>query len=178
MHASTRTRRGLAALVAALGLTAALPGIAAAAPVADISSPGLEILAVNGVVAVDEDTATVSFVYKCSSETPAVLWASAKQLVEPDAVAEAWDFDTHGTSMHPDTNAWYDTHDTVACDAPGRPARARHATVEITRATYPWGRTWDQMTDGVAYVQLCLSTGDEENGGFAAFYEWRPTFAS
>lgn len=153
-------------------LALAFPGAAAAAPVADISEGPADILAIAGNVAVDGDTATVWFVYRCTGKAPAV-WASVKQLDDPSATAD-WTFETHGTSGQ--SAAWYDTHVVAPCHG----KKATRMTVTMTRADFSefGGPACEQLEDGVGYVQLCLTQGGSEDPSgppptaFAAFNDW------
>lgn len=171
-------RRAVAATAATSALLLAAPQAASAAPSADISSENLEIIGITGVTAVRGGTASVSFNYRCTGTEMAYLWASAKQLDDPNAIDPTWNFDTHGTSGL--SASWYDTHEVVPCDVGEGPGRVRHATVEL----HEWDNliSWqtgqvvkelDPMEAGMAYVQLCLSVGDDDEGELAAYYEWR-----
>ena len=162
------SKRALAVLPAAVVMALSGSGAAWAGPVADISEGTADIMAIAGNVSFSGDTATVSFVYKCTGDAPAV-WASVKQLEDPSATAD-WDFDTHGTSGQ--SEAWYDTHTMAPCHG----NKATRMTVEMNRADFsPFGGpAWEQLETGVGYVQLCLTQGEEggDMTGFAAFNDW------
>lgn len=165
------SKRALAVVPAAIALALSGSGAAWAAPVADVSEGTADILSIAGHVKFSGDTASVSFVYKCSGEAPAV-WASVKQLADPSATAD-WTFDTHGTSGQ--SRAWYDTHTEAEC----RGDKATRMTVELTRADFSEfdGPAWQRLQTGVGYVQLCLTQGGSDlegppPTGFAAFNDW------
>ena len=159
-------KRALAVVPAAMAMALSGSGAAWAGPVADVSEGTAEVLSIAGNVTFSGDTASLSFVYKCTGEAPAV-WASVKQLADPSATAD-WDFDTHSTSSQ--SRAWYDTH----TEAPCHGDRATRMTVEMDRADFGPGASWKQLKTGVGYVQLCLTQGEEgpEGTGFAAFNDW------
>ena len=79
-----------------------------------------------------------------------------------------WTFDSHSTSRQ--SEAWYDTH----TGAPTHGDRATRMTVEMQRADFGPAASWKQLKNGVGYVQLCLTQGEEgpAGTGFAAFDDW------
>jgi hypothetical protein len=149
-------KRTLAVLPAAVAMALSGSGAAWAAPVADVSEGTADVLSIAGHVTFSGDTASVSFVYKCTGE-PAAVWASIKQLEDPRATAP-WTFETHGTSGQSD--AWYDMHGTAPCHG----NKATRMTVQMTRADFSasGGPKWEQLENGVGYVQLCLTQGGGE----------------
>jgi hypothetical protein len=162
-------KRMLATIPAAFALALGTPGIAHAAPVADVSEGPADVLAIAGNVKFAGDTATVSFVYKCTGE-PVHVWASVKQLEDPNAVAD-WTFDSHGTSGK--SRAWYDTHSVAQCFGD----KAQRVTLTMQRADFSrfGGPAWHQLRNGVGYVQICLTQGGgetEQPTAFAALNDW------